>query len=111
MQMVYAFCRPTVRGPTPIATKLTTTMIGRRSEQPPGHSEKTVQVRDQQHRRADLARDAQQHNKIDVARPLGHDPRQANRARPLVADQFLDPRHRHRADGGIDRREQATEKR
>ena len=32
-----------------------------------------IQVGDKQYRRGDFARDTQQHNKIDVARPLDHD--------------------------------------
>ena len=78
-------------------------------DQPPAHAQEAVQVGDQQHRRGHFACDAQQHNEIDVSRPLGHDTDQPHGAGPLVAHEFLDTGHRHGADGGVDRREQSAE--
>jgi hypothetical protein len=82
---------------------------GGRGDQPPTHAEELAQVGDQQHRCGHLARDTQQHNEIDVARPLGHHSDQPHRSGPLIAHQFFDAGHRNRADGGVDRREQPAE--
>ena len=81
----------------------------RGGDQAPLQAQVVVQEGHQQHRRGGLARDAQQHNEIDVARPFGHHPGQPQRARTFVADQFLDARQGHRADGGVDGREQAAQ--
>jgi hypothetical protein len=46
---------------------------------------------------------------MDIAPPVGHPAHQPHRAWAFVADEFLDARHRHRADGGVDRREKPAE--
>ena len=78
-------------------------------DQSPAQAEDFVEVVDQQYGRCDLACDPQQHNEIDVAWPLGHDSGQPDRTGTLVAHQLFDPGHRHRADGGVDCREEPAE--
>ena len=84
-------------------------MMAAATNSPQVRAEVFVQVRHQQHRRRGLARDAQQHDEIDVAGPIGDDAGQPGRAGAVVAHQFLDPGDRHRVDGGVDRGEQAAE--